>query len=56
MPIPIKFGTREETLPLPEGAPEDAKPEPLTVDNIINNPEPAWTKKPADLEDQTFNY
>ena len=49
MPIPIKFGTREETLPLPEGAPEDAKPETLTVDNIINNPEPAWTKKPADL-------
>ncbi|MDO7570630.1 MAG: molecular chaperone HtpG, partial [Flavobacteriaceae bacterium] len=54
MPIPIKFGTREETLPLPEGAPEDAKPETLTVDNIINNPEPAWTKKPADLEDQNY--
>ncbi|MCB0472163.1 MAG: ATP-binding protein, partial [Flavobacteriaceae bacterium] len=27
MPVPIKFGTREETLPLPEGAAKDAKPE-----------------------------
>ena len=34
--------------------PEDAKPETLTVDNIINNPEPAWTKKPADLEEQNY--
>ncbi|CAM1346673.1 molecular chaperone HtpG [Tenacibaculum crassostreae] len=48
--IPIKFGTKEETLPLPEDAAKDAKPEKITVDNIINNTEPAWTKKPADLE------
>ena len=37
MPIPIKFGTKEETLPLPEGVAEDAKPETVTMDNIINN-------------------
>ena len=54
MPIPIKFGTKEETLPLPEGAAEDAKPETVTVDNIINNPEPAWTKKPADLKEENY--
>ncbi|AVR47445.1 molecular chaperone HtpG [Christiangramia fulva] len=54
MPIPIKFGTREETLPLPEDAPEDAKPEKKTVDNIINNPEPAWTKQPTDLEEKDY--
>lgn len=54
MPIPIKFGTREETLPLPEDAPEDAKPETITVDNIINNPNPAWTKQPTELEDQDY--
>lgn len=54
MPIPIKFGTREETLPLPEGAKEDAKPEKITVDNIVNNPNPAWTKKPADLKDEDY--
>lgn len=61
MPIPIKFGTKEETLPLPEdlptgqvGAKKDAKPEKVTVDNIINNPNPAWTKQPTDLEDQDY--
>ncbi len=54
MPIPIKFGTKEETLPLPEDAPKDAKPEKKTVDNIINNPEPAWTKQPTDLEDKDY--
>lgn len=55
MPIPIKFGTKEETLPLPEDAPEDAKPEKKTVDNIINNPNPAWTKQPTELEDKDYN-
>lgn len=55
MPIPIKFGTKEEALPLPEGAAEDAKPEMLTVDNIVNNPNPAWTKKPADLSDENYS-
>ncbi len=54
MPIPIKFGTKEETLPLPEGAAEDAKPETVTVDDIINNPKPAWTKKPADLQEDDY--
>lgn len=54
MPVPIKFGTKEETLPLPKDAPEDANPETQTVDNIINNPNPAWTKKPADLEEEDY--
>ena len=54
MPIPIKFGTKEETLPLPEGADKDAKPETITVDNIINNPDPAWTKKPSELKDDDY--
>lgn len=55
MPIPIKFGTRKETLPLPEGAAEDAKPEEIEVDNIINNPSPAWTKTPSDLTDEDYH-
>ncbi len=54
MPVPIKFGTKEETLPLPEDAPEDAEPETKTVDNIINNTDPAWTKQPTDLEDKDY--
>ena len=54
MPIPIKFGTKKETLPLPEGAAEDAKAEEIEVDNIINNPNPAWTKLPVDLKDEDY--
>ena len=49
MPIPIKFGTKEESLPLAENAEKDAVAEKVTVDNIINNPNPAWTRPPADL-------
>ncbi len=54
MPIPIKFGTREETLPKAEDAAEDAEAEKITVDNIINNPNPTWTKSPGDLEDEDY--
>ena len=54
MPIPIKFGTKEENLPFAEGAEKDAEPEKVTVDNIINNPNPAWTKKPADLKEEDY--
>ena len=55
MPIPIKFGTKEETLPLAEDAAEDAKPETVTVDNIINNPSPAWTKQPSELKEEDYS-
>lgn len=54
MPVPIKFGTRTETLPKPEDAPEDYTAETVEVDNIINNPNPAWTKQPADLTDEDY--
>lgn len=54
MPVPIKFGTKTETLPLPEGAAEDAKPETVEVDNIINNPTPAWTKAPSELNEEDY--
>lgn len=54
MPVPIKFGTRKETLPKPEDAPEDYKAEEVEVDNIINNPNPAWTKQPSDLNDEDY--
>ncbi|MEL1241285.1 molecular chaperone HtpG [Flavobacterium flavipallidum] len=54
MPIPIKFGTRTETLPKPEDAPEDYVNETVELDNIINNPNPAWTKQPADLTDEDY--
>ncbi|SFO29872.1 molecular chaperone HtpG [Paenimyroides ummariense] len=44
MPIPIKFGTKTEK----EGNNE------VVVDVIINNPTPAWTKKPSDLSDEDY--
>tara|TARA_A100001015_G_scaffold104692_1_gene116199 strand:+ start:130 stop:2016 length:1887 start_codon:yes stop_codon:yes gene_type:complete len=54
MPIPIKFGTKEETLPLENDAKEGEKPKTITVDNIINNTNPAWTKQPKDLKDEDY--
>ncbi len=54
MPIPIKFGTKTETLPKPEGAKEEDPAPTKEVDNIINNPIPAWTKQPADLKDEDY--
>ncbi|MEP4881545.1 molecular chaperone HtpG, partial [Maribacter dokdonensis] len=54
MPIPIKFGMKTETLPKPEGAKEDDPAPTQEVDNIINNPNPAWTKQPADLEAKDY--
>ncbi|MDQ8144388.1 molecular chaperone HtpG [Chryseobacterium sp. CFS15] len=54
MPVPIKFGTRTETLPLPEDAAEDAVAETVEVDNIVNNPTPAWTKSPSELKDEDY--
>lgn len=54
MPVPIKFGTKTETLPLPEDAAEDAVAETVEVDNIVNNPTPAWTKSPSELKDEDY--
>jgi molecular chaperone HtpG len=54
MPIPIKFGTKTETLPKPEDAPEDYINETVEIDNIINNPNPAWTKQPTELSDEDY--
>lgn len=54
MPIPIKFGTKTETLPKPEGAKEEDPAPTQEVDNIINNPNPAWTKQPSELEDADY--
>jgi molecular chaperone HtpG len=54
MPIPIKFGTRKEKIEQKKGEfvesenKEDIFTE-VEVDNIINNPNPAWTKQPSDL-------
>ena len=60
--VPIKFGTKE--INDPDFTPKTTKDkdgkettEPhkqITVDNIINNTTPAWTKTPADLKDEDY--
>ena len=52
MPIPIKFGTKEQRHE--EGEGDDKKEIKEIVDDIINNPTPAWTKKPSDLKDEDY--
>jgi molecular chaperone HtpG len=59
MPIPIKFGTRTEKIEQKKGesVAEEDKDNIFTeveVDNIINNPNPAWTKQPVDLTDEDY--
>ncbi len=52
MPIPIKHGMKTEYVSVGEG--DDKKEEKIEVDNIINNPNPAWTKKPSELKDEDY--
>jgi molecular chaperone HtpG len=62
MPIPIKFGTKEINDPEHEpktttdkDGKETTEPQrKITVDNIINNPNPAWTKTPSDLKKEDY--
>jgi len=52
LPIEIKFGTKVETTF--EGEGEDRKELQTEVDNIINNPKPAWKKSPRSLKDEDY--
>lgn len=55
LPVEIQFGTKKDWINSEE---KDEKGEPkkteIEVANIINNPTPAWTKKPADLKDEDY--
>lgn len=53
MPIPIQFGEKEEKINVAkEGEKEKLKTK--KVPDIINNPEPAWVKKPSELTDEDY--
>ncbi len=62
MPIPIKFGTKEvndpehtpETITDKDGKETTEPQRKINVDNIINNPNPAWTKQPSELESEDY--
>lgn len=52
LPVPIKFGTRKETIEKGEG--DKKKSKTIEVDNIINNTDPAWKKQPTELKDENY--
>jgi molecular chaperone HtpG len=57
LPVPIRFGEHEETVTPAEKDAEGKETKPAvkkTVPTVINNPNPAWTKKPADLSDEDY--
>ncbi|MCF6297726.1 MAG: molecular chaperone HtpG [Flavobacteriaceae bacterium] len=62
MPVPIKFGTKEiddpkhkpKTTKDKEGKETTEPQKMMTVDNIINNPTPAWIKQPSDLKAEDY--
>lgn len=62
MPVPIKFGTEEvadpdhepKTITDKDGKETKEPQKMITVDRIINNPNPAWTKQPSDLSDEEY--
>ncbi len=61
--VPIKFGTEEindpeftpKTTTDKDGKETTEPHKKITVDKIINNTNPAWTKKPSDLEDEDYS-
>jgi molecular chaperone HtpG len=59
MPIPIKFGTKTEKIEQKKGEFVETEDKDnifteVEVDNIINNPNPAWTKQPTELSDEDY--
>ncbi|HXU25594.1 MAG TPA: molecular chaperone HtpG [Bacteroidia bacterium] len=51
LPEEIKFGTKKQYI---KAEKEGDKETEIEVDNIINNPSPLWTRKPADLTDEDY--
>tara|TARA_B100001063_G_scaffold63909_1_gene57917 strand:+ start:6867 stop:8744 length:1878 start_codon:yes stop_codon:yes gene_type:complete len=52
MPVPIKFGTKEVVKN--NGDDKNKKEEKDIVDDIINITDPAWTKQPKELDEQSY--
>lgn len=57
LPVEIKFGTKTIKQDDPSGEKDEndrVKRIDVEVDNIINNPNPIWTKAPVDLTDEQY--
>ncbi len=52
LPVEIQFGTKTETTY--EGEGDDKETIETEVDNIVNNPNPLWKKKPNKLTDEDY--
>ncbi|WP_205755908.1 molecular chaperone HtpG [Lacibacter luteus] len=54
LPVAVQFGTKEESVE--DGVDEEGKTKykSVTVDNIINNTNPIWTKAPSELKDEDY--
>lgn len=52
LPVQIRFGTKTESTY--EGEGEEKKEVKTEVDNIINNTQPVWKKRPASLKDEDY--
>lgn len=58
LPVEIKFGTRKTMVPVESGEKDEqgnVKKEEKEIENIINNTEPTWIKKPTDLTDDDYS-
>ncbi|WP_373400486.1 molecular chaperone HtpG [Algoriphagus halophilus] len=54
LPVPIKFGTKNESVEDGVDDKGEKKWKSVEVDNIINTTEPIWTKSPSDLTDEDY--
>ena len=54
LPVPIKFGTKNESVEDGVDDKGDKKWKSIEVDNIINTTSPIWTKSPSDLKDEDY--
>lgn len=55
LPVEIVFGTKKEWIPNGEKDEKGIEKETeIDVENIINNPNPAWIRKPIDLKDEDY--
>ncbi|MCF8302221.1 MAG: molecular chaperone HtpG [Bacteroidales bacterium] len=56
LPIPIQFGTEKVTEEIEGEKDKDGNPKTKEVEKprIINNTEPAWTRKPTELKDEDY--
>lgn len=54
LPIPIKFGTKSESIEDGVDDKGEKKWKSVEVDNILNTTAPIWTKSPSDLQDEDY--